>query len=889
MSQPQQQTGPADPLDAARRALRERFGHGDFLPGQGAALRSVLAGRSLLVVMPTGSGKSLVYQLPALLAHGWTLVVSPLIALMKNQVDELVHLGLPATFVNSSLDLGEQQRRLRSCVEGRTKLLYVAPERFRSATFVDVLRRTKVARMAVDEAHCISQWGHDFRPDYRRLKQFRQQMGDPPVTALTATATPRVQRDIVESLGLKPDEVDVHVHGFDRPNLILSVAHASDGEDKTALVRDMLRQEKGSGIIYTGTRRAAEDLTDEMRSIEPTMAVYHAGLDPDVRVRAQEAFLAGRARVVAATIAFGMGIDKPDVRFVVHYHYPGSVEQYYQEIGRAGRDGLDSRCTLLYSPADRYLREFFIDLNYPPREVVEAVYDTLWAIPDNPVMMTYEQIAALCDEDVKFGQVGSTIRLLDQAGMTRALAGEATIGVGIAKPGAELLKEIRGPVQRQALEGLSVFVDLETPGHYQVGLQQLCRAAGLTVEQARRALVTLQRSGHIRYEPPFRGRGVQKLVQSAPRFDRVPIDWERHAFLRGLEEEKLAAMEAYIRTRGCRRGFILRYFGERGGRKCGVCDSCEERKAAKGKGQALASGQAGRGVMQEQPEIALPVLLCVAHLHFPLGVGRVAQVVTGSRATALMDWGLHKNPAYDTVRAKQDHVKQVIEQLIVEGYLKREGPMGRPVLGLTALGERAAQALPTGKNACPTVIEHACSTGLPRSAELAESAPSAEQAPPGAGPSPSGQLDEAIDGIVHRVLVSDRDQARTLVEHLRLLHPGEVTRRLARRYTAAQTTRERARAVWAAGEVCGDHALSFLVQCARSEEDTIRGLAASALAKVADALRKSAEARAHGMAQARQALAALLDDPAPEVRQDARKALGKIEQGTSEAQGGLPS
>jgi ATP-dependent DNA helicase RecQ len=349
-------TPPADRFVQALAILRDRFGHAALRAGQEAAVRSALAGRSLLVVMPTGAGKSLLYQLPALLADGLTLVVSPLIALMKDQVDDLQQRGVPATFINSSLDLAEQQARIQRCLAGEVRLLYVAPERFQSAAFLGMLRQVKVARLAVDEAHCISEWGHDFRPDYRRLRRFRQEMRDPPVTALTATATARVQKDILESLGLAPSEVDIHVHGFDRPNLALSVAHAHDAETKTALVREFLRQEKGPGIVYVGTRRAAEELATAVADVESSVTVYHAGLEPEERTRAQDLFLSGKARVAVATLAFGMGIDKADIRFVLHYHYPGSVEQYYQEIGRAGRDGLDSRCMLLYAPADRNLR-----------------------------------------------------------------------------------------------------------------------------------------------------------------------------------------------------------------------------------------------------------------------------------------------------------------------------------------------------------------------------------------------------------------------------------------------------------------------------------------------------------------------------------------------------
>jgi len=400
MSRENPQHSGSESMERARSVLHERFGHADFLPGQERALGAVLAERNLLVVMPTGSGKSLLYQLPALLDTRLTLVVSPLIALMKDQVDELRAKGIAATFVNSSLGLDEQRERLRACERGEVRLLYVAPERFRSGAFCDTLSRVRVARMAVDEAHCISHWGHDFRPDYRRLKELREHIGSPRVSALTATATPRVQDDIVESLGLGRDEVEVIVQGFDRPNLALRVVRASADAAKDEFLLRFVREEAGSGIVYVGTRRTADEVARRLRTVEPTAVSYHAGLEADERALTQEAFLSGRSRVIVATIAFGMGIDKPDVRFVAHYHYPASVEGYYQEIGRAGRDGLPAQCVLLYSAGDRGLREFFIDLNYPPQDIVEEVYEVLWAVDENPLMMTYEEIAGLCESNV---------------------------------------------------------------------------------------------------------------------------------------------------------------------------------------------------------------------------------------------------------------------------------------------------------------------------------------------------------------------------------------------------------------------------------------------------------------------------------------------------------
>ncbi|MDE3088627.1 MAG: RecQ family ATP-dependent DNA helicase [Chloroflexota bacterium] len=356
-------------------ALRDHFGFPTFRLGQQAAIEHALARRDALVVMPTGSGKSLCYQLPALLLDGTTIVISPLIALMKDQVDALTAANQRAAFVNSTLAANEQRERLACLARGDYKIVYVAPERLRNADFLRALGNARVALLAVDEAHCISQWGHDFRPDYMHLREFITQIGKPPVLALTATATPEVQNDIVKQLGLAGAERIVT--GFNRPNLLLTVRCAPGEADKLRELQSTLG-DQSSGIIYTGTRREAEEIAEFVNAVARVPAVfYHAGLDDAERTRVQDAFMANQCRVIVATNAFGMGVDKPEIRWVIHYSLPSTVEAYYQEVGRAGRDGCPARGVLLYSPEDRALQEWFIENDAPKPEQTLALYRAL--------------------------------------------------------------------------------------------------------------------------------------------------------------------------------------------------------------------------------------------------------------------------------------------------------------------------------------------------------------------------------------------------------------------------------------------------------------------------------------------------------------------------------
>ena len=620
---------PSESLDAARAILRDVFGHAAFRPGQEEALRRILAGEDLTLVMPTGAGKSACFQLPALVREGLTLVISPLIALMKDQVEGLQARGVAATFVNSTLSAEEQRQRLTAAAAGRIRLLYVAPERRGAPSFVRMVEARPPSMVAVDEAHCISQWGHDFRPAYLGIKDFLDRFGGarPQVVAMTGTATPRVRKDMAEQLGIPADKL--LMTGFRRENLRLVARQCERKAERLDQVLAIARAVQGSGIVYCGTRREVDDVASALAFEGQSAGAYHAGMPDEQRGAVQEDFLSGRCRIIVATNAFGMGIDKPDVRFVVHHALPGSVEAYWQEAGRAGRDGKPSWCVLLWGWEDRHLHEFFLDGSHPPREQVLSAWGRLVAEGKDAIERSQRDLAESCGiSDMAFG---GALRLLEQAGL----------------------------VEREA----SGRDEVEEDGTRFRGRRILVKGRALPHADAMARLAEpLKRSAERR------ARGDERLRYV-----------ERYATDRGCRHRALLRYFGDELEGNCA--------------ACDACCAWERKDAPRSQRKASGGSTAPRKTRlteDEQQQARATALRALSAIHSRFGVSMAKLVLRGSKSKKVLGARLDQSDAYGALaRLREEDVDALLDDLEREGLYETSGGL-RPVVLLTEDGRVAA-------------------------------------------------------------------------------------------------------------------------------------------------------------------------------------------------------
>lgn len=657
--------------------LKKYFGFNSFRPGQEEIIKAILENENVLAVLPTGAGKSLCYQIPSLLSENFAVVISPLIALMKDQVDNLNKKDQIAAFINSSLDFIETENVLNSLSQGKLKLLYVAPERLESKNFAERIKNLAPSYIFVDEAHCISEWGHNFRPSYRKIKEFIEFVQIKNISAFTATATPEVVRDIALQLGMK--NAKIFVKGFERENLSINILHTKNKADKSI---ELLKTFGTPAIIYTSTRKSAEELSEHLLLNKIENAYYHAGLNNIQRKKIQENFISGKNNIIVATNAFGMGIDKKDIRLVIHYNIPGSLENYYQEIGRAGRDGKPSSTFLLFDSADISIQQYFINNSFPDKEMIISVYDAICnqagiAVGSNynkEIPINTDYISAYAKKELSRGLISASLKFLQDEGYIKVISelGKKNYVRFLISP-ESLKKFVKSPgdhfKQALILTLLRIHGGMIFNNKVEVSLHELAAETSLTETEIEEILFSLDNSGIAEYLKPL---DKESIMLTKPRADttRFNINFLRLNDAYFNAQKKLDMIVDFAYSRECRFKVILEYFGEDvTGYKCGKCDNC------------LSTEQITDNTFEYLQEI---ILKSIYEFKEGISENNLINILTGKTKSER----LKVNSAFGVCSTfTKNDLQRIIHNLISFGQLKSSLAKGRKLL-LTNNGKK---------------------------------------------------------------------------------------------------------------------------------------------------------------------------------------------------------